>query len=895
MADNNLNLALQIKADMRQAKAELGQVERTLKQAGRAGQQAGRDIKEGMEKGTESVGRLALKVGAVIASLGLMARGIASIRRAFGEIDELAKLARGLDASVAGMQALDRAAGRAGVSSGELQSALLRLNQRLGEAIEQGGAAQDALSALGLSAEELVNMDVDERVAAIADAMKQYGLNSAQTAFALRELGIRQSAIVNLMQDGGDAIRNSREQIIKFGAALSDVDAAKIERANDAISEIDVVLTGIRNKIAVELAEPLAIVAERFAELAEENDGWSKEVLAGMEAVTKGIALLADMIRVLEIAWELGKAAAAGYTRFVLRQVETGLAAVERLVQGSINLMNGLIEGVNRIPGVSIDTIAQVQSGALAGVRQSIELLDQAIDQALTNAQELALEPTNLAKAQQFWDEVRARAENYNNELEKGGRGQRQLNRLFGEGSEEAKKLADEQRKYVDQLERTARVQGLLPAQVREVEMAERGLTGALLARARAASAAIEAHDNATLLRNISTRILELSGDPVGARILELEQQFGAALSRMREQGEVEGVRTMEGYINLELAKTRLSALQTNLDDVLAQTARIEQSIANRREAGLITELDAREQLIDLHQRTTEALREQMPMLQELAQLPGQVGEDARATLEQLELEMQRLQATVTLLQQALQEGLATGITQALTGLANGTMTLRDAVRTLISSIAQSMIQLGAQLAAQEALKALFGGGGGEAPQLMAAAGALSASSVALDASGATLITAAASLQAAAAALAAANVGGGGLIPGFAEGGWTGPGSKYQPAGIVHADEYVQPKRVMRQPGALAFMEAFRRHGMAALRGFRGYAEGGLVTPASLPMPAPQAGAAAPAEGGDTNIFNLIDSDSLAQAVTSSPAGRKGVVNIIRAQKNEIKAILGGN
>jgi len=77
--------------------------------------------------------------------------------------------------------------------------------------------------------------------------------------------------------------------------------------------------------------------------------------------------------------------------------------------------------------------------------------------------------------------------------------------------------------------------------------------------------------------------------------------------------------------------------------------------------------------------------------------------------------------------------------------------------------------------------------------------------------------------------------------PGFARGGWTGPGSKYQIAGVVHADEYVQPKYRMREPGALAFMEAFRRHGMSILR--NGYAEGGLVSiprniPFIPPMPA---------------------------------------------------------
>ncbi|MBS0473872.1 MAG: hypothetical protein JSR28_01835 [Proteobacteria bacterium] len=71
-------------------------------------------------------------------------------------------------------------------------------------------------------------------------------------------------------------------------------------------------------------------------------------------------------------------------------------------------------------------------------------------------------------------------------------------------------------------------------------------------------------------------------------------------------------------------------------------------------------------------------------------------------------------------------------------------------------------------------------------------------------------------------------------VPAFAAGGWTGPGSKYQPAGIVHADEFVTRREVVRQPGALGFLDLFNRVGMRAFELFRnGYAAGGLVQQAS--------------------------------------------------------------
>lgn len=61
-------------------------------------------------------------------------------------------------------------------------------------------------------------------------------------------------------------------------------------------------------------------------------------------------------------------------------------------------------------------------------------------------------------------------------------------------------------------------------------------------------------------------------------------------------------------------------------------------------------------------------------------------------------------------------------------------------------------------------------------------------------------------------------------ITGFADGGYTGHGAKYEPAGIVHKGEYVASQAVVNTPAAqphLAALESMRT---------KGYADGGFVT-----------------------------------------------------------------
>ncbi|WP_418137237.1 tape measure protein [Agrobacterium sp. El2ro-1b] len=56
----------------------------------------------------------------------------------------------------------------------------------------------------------------------------------------------------------------------------------------------------------------------------------------------------------------------------------------------------------------------------------------------------------------------------------------------------------------------------------------------------------------------------------------------------------------------------------------------------------------------------------------------------------------------------------------------------------------------------------------------------------------------------------------------FSEGGYTGDGGKYQPAGVVHKGEYVFDQAAVKAAGGPAAMEAMRR-------GLKGYADGGYV------------------------------------------------------------------
>jgi hypothetical protein len=125
---------------------------------------------------------------------------------------------------------------------------------------------------------------------------------------------------------------------------------------------------------------------------------------------------------------------------------------------------------------------------------------------------------------------------------------------------------------------------------------------------------------------------------------------------------------------------------------------------------------------------------------------------------------------------------------------------------------------------------------------------------------------------------------------GFAEGGYTGPGGKYQPAGIVHKGEGVlTQEEIAALGGPSGFFDLQRAIADGSLRdrihGWAGYADGGLVG-ASGPTTAPdwaamernRAAASSPQGGNRLSLYNLFDLDALAQKIANHPAVEKRIV-----------------
>lgn len=222
--------------------------------------------------------------------LGLAAAGAAAVimvKQQLSAIDSLAKTADKLGTTTEALAGFRLAAELTGVSVNTADMALQRMVRRLAEAAQGTGESKAALEELGLSAQRLSQLAPTAAFAEIAEAMKNVTNQADRVRLSFKLFDSEGVALVNTLKLGKAGLADVQKEAEQLGLAISRVDAAKVEDANDAITRFKSSLSGMGSTIAVQLADPL----ERVANILSTKGGRAlAQILTGatLGAVLKG-------------------------------------------------------------------------------------------------------------------------------------------------------------------------------------------------------------------------------------------------------------------------------------------------------------------------------------------------------------------------------------------------------------------------------------------------------------------------------------------------------------------------------------------------------------------------------------------------------------------------------
>jgi hypothetical protein len=240
-------------------------------------------VASGIKKVTGAVFsmRTALVGAAGLAGFGLL------VKSSLSATDSLAKTASKIGTTTEALSALRYAADITGVATTTMDMALQRFTRRTAEAAKGTGEAKGALQRLGISARELVNMPLDQRMLVLADAFSKQTNESEKLALAFKLFDSEGAALVNTLSLGREGLTKLLGEAKALGAVMSSDAAQGVEKTADEITKLKAIAQGMRDQFVAALAPAIGYVVAHFTAFFKKI---SKEK-GGVEQFAKDMAI----------------------------------------------------------------------------------------------------------------------------------------------------------------------------------------------------------------------------------------------------------------------------------------------------------------------------------------------------------------------------------------------------------------------------------------------------------------------------------------------------------------------------------------------------------------------------------------------------------------------------
>jgi hypothetical protein len=240
-------------------------VDKTKKGFGSVGRALG-----GLTKSLFSM-RTALVGVAGVAGFGLL------IKSSLNATDSLAKTASKIGTTTEALSALRYAADITGVATTTMDMALQRFTRRTAEAAKGTGEAKGAIRELGINAQQLNNMPLDQKMLVLADAFSKQTNESNKLALAFKLFDSEGAALVNTLSLGREGLAELLGEAKALGVVMSSDAAQGVEDASDALTRLKAITKGLRDQFVAALAPAVESLTTRFTEffkkIADEKGG----------------------------------------------------------------------------------------------------------------------------------------------------------------------------------------------------------------------------------------------------------------------------------------------------------------------------------------------------------------------------------------------------------------------------------------------------------------------------------------------------------------------------------------------------------------------------------------------------------------------------------------------
>ncbi|MGJ8660465.1 MAG: phage tail tape measure C-terminal domain-containing protein [Bacteroidota bacterium] len=183
------------------------------------------------------------------------------IKSSLSATDALAKTASKIGTTTDALSKLHHASTLSGVSTDTMNMALQRFTRRVSEASKGTGEAVGALRELGINANDIQRLPLDQRMIVLANAFGDVTSESDKLRLAFKLFDSEGAGLINMLNNGADGLSAMFDEAEDLGLVMRQMSANGVERASDAMYKLTSIASGLFSQFSASLAPAIEFTA----------------------------------------------------------------------------------------------------------------------------------------------------------------------------------------------------------------------------------------------------------------------------------------------------------------------------------------------------------------------------------------------------------------------------------------------------------------------------------------------------------------------------------------------------------------------------------------------------------------------------------------------------------
>ena len=263
--------------------------------------------------------------------------------------DEIAKMSKRTGWAVESLSELRHVAAISGTSLNAFEKGTRKLSMAIVDAAEGGQTYEEALNRIGLTAQELIGIPIEEQFWTVANALAGTEDETIKAATAMELFGRTGTELFPMLEEGQEGIARLREEAHELGIVFNDETAKEAEEMKDAMTRLETSLSGVAKELVTVLLPDITKFAEKAVEIIKDVKDWialNPQLVTGLKIL---VGVLVGGGGLLLAFSTIAKAITAVNAALIILHALSGIGLIKLVA--SLAIAAGAIAGMMKLLG----------------------------------------------------------------------------------------------------------------------------------------------------------------------------------------------------------------------------------------------------------------------------------------------------------------------------------------------------------------------------------------------------------------------------------------------------------------------------------------------------------------------------------------------------------------